>query len=181
VAETVAERTAARELLGRIADDILPGRDDEGDLLDRDTQLEFFRWREQHVKSSAARRLKDGIDNGADPFEVLNEVQDHVVLVGKVYAARVILEAFAGAVERCEDHELQAVLARLCDLYALHEIERDRGWFQEHGRLSSTRSKAVIKAVNTACDELAEHASLLVEAYGVPEAALGDAQAIQGA
>jgi acyl-CoA oxidase len=181
VAGTVAERTAARELLGRIADDLLPGRDDEGDLLDRDTQLEFFRWREQHVKSSAARRLKDGIDNGGDPFEVLNDVQDHVVLVGKVYAARVIMEAFAGAVERCDDHELQAVLARLCDLYALHEIERDRGWFQEHGKLSSTRSKAVIKAVNTACDELAEHASLLVEGYGVPEAALGDARAIQGA
>lgn len=80
VAGVVAERTAARELLGRIADDLLPGRDDEGDLLERDTQLELF---------------------------------------------------------RC--------------------------------------------AVNTACAELAEHSGPLVEALGVPEAALGDARAIEGA
>ena len=180
VAGTVAERTAVRELLGRIGDDLLPGRDDEGDLLERDTQLEFFRWREQHVKSAAARRLKGGMDAGADPFEVLNDCQDHVVLVGRVYAERVVMEAFADAVERCPDPALQAVLARLCDLYALSRVEADRGWFQEHGKLSSTRSKAVLKGVNTACDELAEHAGLLVEAYGVPDAALGDARAIQG-
>ena len=180
VAGTVAERTAVRELLGRIGDDLLPGRDDEGDLLERDTQLEFFRWREQHVKSAAARRLKGGMDAGMDPFEVLNDCQDHVVLVGRVYAERVVMEAFADAVERCPDPALQSVLARLCDLYALSRVEADRGWFQEHGKLSSTRSKAVLKGVNTACDELAEHADLLVEAYGVPEAALGDARAIQG-
>ena len=34
--------------------------------------------------------------------------------------------------------------------------------------------------MNTACDELAEHAALLVDAYGVPDAALGDAREIQG-
>ncbi len=180
VAGTVAERTAVRELLGRIGDELLPGRDDEGDLLERETQLEFFRWREQHVKSAAARRLKGGMDAGADPFEVLNDCQDHVVLVGRVYAERVVMEAFADAVERCPDPALQAVLGRLCDLYALSRVEADRGWFQEHGKLSSTRSKAVLKGVNTACDELAEHAALLVEAYGVPDAALGDAREIQG-
>jgi acyl-CoA oxidase len=180
VAGVVAERSAARELLGRLADDLLPGRDDEGDLLERDTQLELFRWREEHVIAGAARRLKGGIDDGADPFEVLMSAQDHVVLVAKVFADRVVLEAFAAAVERCPDHDLQAVLARLCDLYALSEIERDRGWFQEHGKLSSTRSKAVIKAVSTACADLAQHAGALVEAFGVPEASLGDARAIQG-
>jgi acyl-CoA oxidase len=181
VAGVVAERTAVRELLGRLADDLLPGRDDEGDLAERETQLELFRWREQHVMAGAARRLKGGMDDGADPFQVLIDCQDHVVLVAKVYAARVVLEAFAEAIERCPDKELQGVLSQLCDLYALAEIERDRGWFQEHGKLSSTRSKAVIKAVNTACEELAQHAGALVEAFGVPDAALGDARAIEGA
>ncbi len=37
--ETVAERSALRELLGRLGDDLLPGRDDEGDLLERESQL----------------------------------------------------------------------------------------------------------------------------------------------
>jgi acyl-CoA oxidase len=52
-------------------------------------------------------------------------------------------------------------------------FERERGWFQEHGRFSSTRSKAVIKAVNAACAELAPNARLLVDAFGVPETSLG--------
>ena len=181
VAGVVAERTAARELLGRIADDLLPGRDDGGDLLERDTQLELFRWREDHIKAGAARRLRGAIEDGGDPFQALIDCQDHVVLVAKAFAARVVMEAFADAVERCAEEEGKPVLARLCDLYALAEIERDRGWFQEHGRLSSTRSKAVIKAVNTACAELADHSGPLVEALGVPEAALGDARAIEGA
>ena len=50
-----------------------------------------------------------------------------------------------------------------------------RAWFQEHGRLSSTRSKAVIKAVNALCATLRPQASALVAAFGVPETALGDA------
>jgi acyl-CoA oxidase len=181
VAGVVAERTAARELLGRLADDLLPGRDDEGDLLERETQLELFRWREEHVLAGAARRLRGGIEDGGDPFQVLVDTQDHVVLVAKAFASRVVLESFAEAVERCPEEGARSVLDRLCDLYALAEIERDRGWFQEHGRLSSTRSKSVIKAVNTACGELAEHAGALVEAFGVPDASLGDAVAIEGA
>ncbi len=172
VAGTVAERTAVRELLGRIADDVIPGRDEEEDLLERETQLELFRWREKHVKAAAARRLKGGMDAGHDPFAVLNDCQDHVVLVGRVYAERVVMEAFADAVERCPDQALQALLARVCDLYALSRIEADRGWFQEHGRLSSPRSKAVIQAVNSACDQLAGDAGVLVDAYRVPEAVL---------
>jgi acyl-CoA oxidase len=175
VVSTIAERGAIREILGRLADDLVPGRESEDDLLARDTQLELYRWREQHVLSGAARRLKGGIDAGRDPFDVLVDTQDHVIGVARTYVERVVLESFAEAVERCPDPRLKTLLGRLCDLYALAGIERDRGWFQEHGRLSSTRSKAVIKAVNQLCGELAEDAVLLVDAFGVPETALGDA------
>ena len=89
------------------------------------------------------------MDAGHDPFAVLNDCQDHVVLVGRVYAERLIMEAFADAVGALPRPGARALLARLCDLYALSRIEADRGWFQEHGRLSSPRSKAVIQAVNS--------------------------------
>jgi acyl-CoA oxidase len=178
VFETVAERSAIREVLSRLADDLLPGRDDEGDLASRATQLELFRWRADHILSGAARRLKGGIDGGREPFQVLLDCQDHVIAAARAYVDRVVLEAFAAAVERCEHPGSRALLDRLCDLYALSTIEADRGWFQEHGRLSSTRSKAVIKAVNTLCAELRPHAADLVEAFGVPENALGDAEGV---
>ena len=174
VAGQVAERSALRELLERLGDQ-LPGRDDERDLLARDTQLELFRWRHDHVLAGVARRLKRGIESGGDPFEVLVDCQDHVVTTARSWVDVVALEAFAAAVEGCEDPETRELLDRLCSLYALSVMERERGWYQEHGRLSSPRSKAVIKTVNTLCAELRPHAGALVDAFGVPARALGDA------
>jgi acyl-CoA oxidase len=171
---TMAERTAIREAIGRLADDLRPGRDEAGELLDRDTQCGLVRWRQAHILQGAARRLKGGIDSGADPFSVLVDCQDHVVDAARAWVDLVVLESFDAAVRRAPEGELRTVLDKLCSLYALSRIEAERGWYQEHGRLSSTRSKAVIKAVNTLCGELRDHAELLVDAFGVPEASLGD-------
>lgn len=76
------------------------------------------------------------------------------------------------AIDRCKDRKIGRVLNQLCDLYAPSNIERDRGWFQEHGRVSSTRSKAITRRVNGLCAELRVHAGLLVDAFGIPDAVL---------
>src|SRR3954454_10469269 len=177
----VAERTATRGLLARLADGLIPGRDDGADLLDRGTQLELFRWRQKHIVAGAARRLTAGIDAGRDPFTVLVDCQDHVVATARAWVDLVVLEAFADAVERCDDPALNAVLDRLCTLHALHRIEAERGWYQEHGRLSPTRSKAVIKHVNALCAQVRDDAELLIDAFAVPEPALADAEAVADA
>jgi acyl-CoA oxidase len=169
--ETVIERTGAREVAGRLRDELV-SRDEEGDLLDREYQLEMFRWRDDHVINSVARRMKRGIDSDMDPFRVFLECQDHLMAAAAAHVDRLILEAFVAAIERCDDADCGVSLTRLCDLYALWNMERDRGWFQEHGRLSSTRSKALIRAVNRLCAEIREEAGTLVAAFGIPEAAL---------
>ena len=65
--ETVVERTAMRPMLERLRDAV-PGRDREADpdagLLDPDWHLSMLRWREDHMTSGAARRLKAGMDRG---------------------------------------------------------------------------------------------------------------------
>jgi acyl-CoA oxidase len=167
--ETVVEKTAAREIIQRLTDDLVPGRERDEDLLDRDYHLGLFRWREEHILSGAARRLRRGIEGGTDPFVVFNEAQDHVLATARAHTEREILEAFTAAIERCDDEQLRPVLERLCDLHALSEIERDRAWFQEHGRISSTRAKAVTRAVNELCAELRPHAGELVDAFGIPD------------
>jgi acyl-CoA oxidase len=179
--EIVAERTAVRGLLARLADGLLPGRDDGADLLSRDAQLELMRWRHEHLLAGAARRLKGGIDSGRDPFAVLVDCQDHVVAVARSWVDLVVLEEFARAVERCDDAALRKVLDRLCSLHALHRIEAERGWFQEHGRLTPQRSKAVIKHVNALCARVRDEAELLVDGFGVPQPALADANAVAAA
>jgi acyl-CoA oxidase len=168
VVETVVERTAARQLIQSLIDAV-PGREDAADLFDRGYHLELFEWREKHVIDGVARRMKRGIENGGDPFEVFNEAQDHVLLAARVHIDRVVLEHFVAAIARCDDPDVAAVLDTLCDVYALHNIEADRGWFLEHGRLSPARSKAVIAAVNELCARLRPLADLLVDGFGVPD------------
>jgi acyl-CoA oxidase len=181
VFETVAERSAMRELIGRLADDLIPGRDEEEDLLARDAQLALFRWRQEHILSGVARRLRAAIKAGNDPFAVLVDVQDHVIEAAKAWVDVVVLEAFAAAVERLPEGDERALLDRVCSLHALSRIEAERAFYQEHGRLSSTRSKAVIKAVNTLCADLKDDAGTLVEAFAVPRECLGDAIEMPGA
>jgi acyl-CoA oxidase len=106
--------------------------------------------------------------DGADPFDVFNDCQDHVLVAARAHVHREILEAFCAAIERATD-DLRAALERLCDLYALSELERDRAWFQEHGRISSTRAKMVTRAVNGLCAGLRPHAEDLVDAFGIPD------------
>jgi acyl-CoA oxidase len=178
--ETVVERSAARELIQRLTDDLVPSREREEDLTDREYHLGLFRWREEHVLSGAARRLKRGIDSGADQFNVFNDCQDHVLATARVHVHRELLEAFCEAIERCQDDRLREALDRLCDLYALWEIERDRAWFQEHGRISSTRAKALIRAMNELCAEIRPHAFDLVDAFGIPDAVLAAPIGIPG-
>ncbi len=170
--ETVAERSAMRELVQRLADDLVPGREGEQDLGERDYQLGMLRWREEHLISTAARRLRNGIEAGLDPFVVFNAAQDHVLDCARAHVDRLVLESFVGGVDRCEDPDHKKLLDRLCDLYAISSIERNRAWYQEHGRISSTRSKAVIRAVNDLCGEIRPFAFDLVDAFGIPDAVL---------
>ncbi|WP_100500753.1 acyl-CoA dehydrogenase family protein [Geodermatophilus chilensis] len=169
VRETVLERTAARGLIARLVDAV-PGRDDEVPLLDRGWQLKMLEDREKHVLEGAIRRLRRGAETpGARPFDVFNDVQDHVLKTAQAHVDRVVLEAFVAGIERTTDAGARALLERVCDLYALTTIEADRAWFLEHGRLTPNRSKALTATVNTLLSDLRPHMVTLVDAFAIPE------------
>src|SRR5919108_2042246 len=104
-----------------------------------------------------------------DAFGAFNAVQDHLLLAARAYVDRVVLEQFTAAVERCDDAELKSLLNKVCDLHVMATLERERGWFMEHGQLSAARAKAVLTNVNRLCRELRPHARLLVDAFAIPE------------
>ena len=169
--ETVVERLFARKIAQVIAD-VVPGRDETGDLLDRDNQLELFRWREGHITAGIAQRFRRGLEEGYDPFEVFRAVQNHAANAAQAHTERIVLEAFASAVETSPEGPTRDALSRLCDLYALHQIELDRGYLQEHGRLTGPRCKAITREVNRLCDEVRGDAEALVDAFGIPDEVL---------
>jgi len=169
--ETVIERTSAHKLLERIKD-VLPGGSDDWDqeagLLDPNYQLAMLRFREEHMLSGVARRLKRGIDDGMNPGEVFSRVQDHVIGAARAHVERLVLEAFVDKVSSLPDGDLRAALTLLCNLHALATIEQDRAWFMEHGRLTVQRSKTISREVNDLCLAVRPLAVDLVDAFAVP-------------
>jgi acyl-CoA oxidase len=168
--ETVIERTAVHKLLERIKD-VLPGGDQwdqDANLLDPNYQQAMLRFREEHTLAGVARRLKRGIDSGMNPGEVFSRCQDHVIASARAHVERLVLDANVSKVTTMEDGDDKLALTLLCDLHALATIEADRGWFMEHGRLSSQRSKLISREVNRLCRRVRPLAIDLVDAFGVP-------------
>ncbi|SEP22290.1 acyl-CoA dehydrogenase [Trujillonella endophytica] len=168
VRETVLERTAARGLIARLIDAV-PGRDEEVPLRDRGWQLKMFEFREKHTLEGAIRRLRRNAEvEGMEPFDMFNDVQDHVLRTAQTHIDRIVLEAFVAGVDRATDPDAQALLDAVCDLYALSTIEADKGWFLEHGQLTPARSKAVTATVNQLLKELRPHLVTLVDGFAIP-------------
>ncbi|GAB3352331.1 acyl-CoA dehydrogenase family protein [Modestobacter lapidis] len=167
VRETVLERTAARGLIQRLVDAV-PGREDDVALTDRGWQLAAFEDREKHILDGAIKRLRrNATRKDITPFDVFNDVQDHVLRAAQAHIDRVVLEAFVAGIERAADPAARALLERVCDLFALSTIEADKGWFLQHGRLTPARAKALTGAVNELLGELRPHMRTLVDAFAI--------------
>ncbi|RIV40055.1 acyl-CoA dehydrogenase family protein [Micromonospora radicis] len=170
VREMVLERTAARSLIQRLISAV-PGRDEEVAVTDRGWQLKVFEDRERHLLEGAIRRLRGGANTKKDhPFDIFNDVQDHLLAVAAAHVDRVTLEAFVAGIESTPDPAVQELLSRVCDLYALSVVESNKGWLLEHGRLTPARSKAITSVVNSLLKELRPQLRTLVDGFAVPAA-----------
>lgn len=170
--DTVLERTAAHKLLERVKD-LLPGGDatwdQEAGLLDPNYQLTMLRFREEHMLGGVARRLKRGVDSGMNAGEVFSRCQDHVIAAANAHVERLVLEDFVARFQAMPDGDNKVAVGLLCDIFGLSCIEDDRGWFMEHGRLSSQRSKAISRELNALFRKVRPIAVDLVDAFGVPD------------
>jgi acyl-CoA oxidase len=169
VRETVLERTAARALIARLIDAVPSRNDDEIPMLTRGWQLKMMEFREKHALEGAIRRLrKNSTTAGMAPFDMFNDVQDHVLKTAQTHIDRVVLEAFVAGVDRTTDPDAKRLLDTLCDLYALSTIEADKAWFLEHGQLTPSRAKLLTATVNQLLRELRPHMTTLVDAFAIP-------------
>ena len=143
-------------------------------------QLDLVPFREKHVLEGVTRRMRKGMSDGQEAFDIFNDVQDHVLLAARAHIEREVVELFVQAIDRCQDDDAKALLEDLCRLHTLALIERERGWFLEHGRLTPARSKAVTTAIVELCHKLRPHARLFVDAFGIPDSVLAAPIALQG-
>ena len=166
IARHIAARAATRvtEL-----NPIITRRTDTEHLLDPDFHAAAFRYREERLTASLARRLKQRIDDGMDSFDALNECQDHAVALGRAFAERFILERLHAGVADCPDPASARVLERLSALFGLARLESAAGWYLETGYIDAPKSRAIRSAINDLCRELRPVAPAVAAAFGIPD------------
>jgi acyl-CoA oxidase len=142
---------------------------DEKHLLDFDFHLNAFKYRERAIVASAGQRIKKHVDDGMDSFDAVNVAQHHLVNVGQSYIERKVLERFQLAVETTQNEACKKSLQQLCQLYALHTIEQNKGWYLEQGYMEGMKTKAIRKMVNQLCWEIRQDAVALTDAFGIPD------------
>ncbi len=138
-------------------------------LLDHNFHLKAFRYREMSILKSAATRFKHHLDEGMDSFDAFNQTQYHMLMVGFAYIERVILEQFVEEIQQIEDKDCRMVLTKVYQLFALSQVEQNKGWYLESGYMDGVKTKAIRREVNQLCWELRKEATGLVEAFGIPE------------
>ncbi len=152
---------------------------DSEHLRDPEFHLAAFRYREDHLLVTAAKRLKKRIDRGQDSYQAFLECQLHLVNLAKAYVERVVLEQFHARITENDDPGLESVLNRLCALYALSRVEADKGWFLEHNYIEGNKAKAIRKEVSSLCLELRNDSLHLVNAFDIPDACVGAPIAVE--
>lgn len=145
---------------------------DEEHLLDPAFQLDAFKYRERDILTSAAKRLKLHISEGLDSFDAFNVAQHHLVQVGFAYIERMVLEKFMEQVSQTTDAGCKAILKKLCNLFALSQIDKNKGWYLEQGYMEGVKTKAIRKLMNQLCWDIRQEAVPLVDAFAIPDSCL---------
>ena len=146
---------------------------DEDHLLDHDFHHNAFKYREQDILTSVAKRLKRLLDDGMDSFDAFNVCQHHLIEAAEAYVERIVLEQFYLAISNEMNTACHHVLLQLYNLYALYTIEAHKEWYLESEYMAPVKTKAIRKLVNQLCWDLRKEAVPLVDAFGIPDKYLG--------
>jgi acyl-CoA oxidase len=142
-------------------------------LRDTDFQIMMFRFRESAALFSAAQEFhRLTSKKWFDPYAAFAQMQRELLDLAHAHVERVILERFDRMIATVQVQSLKPVLKRLCDLFALSQIEFNKGWYLEHGALTGLKSRAVTREVDTLCREIRQEAVHLVDSFGIPDSCL---------
>ncbi len=173
----IADRTSTRvhEL-----NPVIVRKTDPEHLRDPEFHVAAFRYREERLLGSVARRIKRMLDEGLDSFDALNACQNHMVTLAQAHTERLLLEALQRGAAKAHSPGLSDTLNTLCQLFALSRIEEDRGWFLESGYIEPAKSKAIRHEVSDLCSAVREFAVPLVDAFGIPDDVLKAPDGLKG-
>lgn len=139
-----------------------------------DWHMWMFEERERHLLETLASRLRPARKLSSEQAgHLVNRTQDHMVALAHAHVERFMYAAFMKGIAECHDESTRKMLRSVAALFALSTLYEDRGWFIEHGRMSTARARQMRVEVERLLGLLRPHALALVEGLGCHVAGLG--------
>ena len=168
-------RAVIRILVGKIGDSIteinptFTRKTDASHLLDKDFQYQSFKYRERKMLVSVGERMQRLLKRRVNAYDAFLRTQTHMIATAEAYIERVILKSFIVVLDGMEDGEAKTLLTKVKDLYALSTIQENKGWYLECDYMHGSKTKAIRRVVSNLCKELRAEASILVDAFDIPD------------
>jgi len=134
---------------------------------------EAFEYREQKLLISVTQRMRDYLKKGIGAHAAYLKCQNHMIELAKAYVDRLALKSMYYRIKKLDESPEKEILIKLYQLYGLHTIEENKGWFLENDFMEGNKSKAIRRIVTKLCQELRFEADGLVDAFLIPEEMLG--------
>jgi acyl-CoA oxidase len=142
-------------------------------LRDTDFQVAMFRFRESAALFSAGQEFHRLLSKSQlDQYAAFAHMHRELLDLAHAHIERMILEQFARIINTVQSQPLKLVLKRVCDLFALSQIEFNKGWYLEHGVLTGLKSQAVTGQVDKLCSEIRHEVVQLVDSFDIPDSCL---------
>jgi acyl-CoA oxidase len=142
-------------------------------LRDTNFHLAMMRFRESaNLFACAGEFRKLTTVNKLDSYTAFTQMQRPLFDLANAHIDRVALEQFTQKIRTIESGAILGPLKKLCQLFALVQIESNRAWYLENGALTGLKSKAISRTVDHLCAEIRPMAVHLVDAFGIPDACL---------
>ena len=152
---------------------------DSSHLLSEEFHKHAFRYRYKKNLLGLSSRMQKFIKRRTDPFQAFLRTQEHLIELGHAYIEHYTLRAFYKKIEEQSNPEIKEILSKLCQLYALSEIDMNKGWYLENDYIEGGKTKGIRRVISKLCQELRPDALGLVDAFGIPDALLKAPIALQ--
>lgn len=138
-------------------------------LLSIDFMQSAMTFRSQKLLFSLSDRMRSFIGKKLAPPEIFLRTQTHMVSLAKAWVEAFIFEEFVKKLNSLPESKEKEALRIMLQIFSLHAIYEDKGWFLENDFISGDKSKAIRKVLNKLMRQVRPQAHLYVEAFGIPE------------
>jgi len=145
-------------------------------MRDLDILLEMFSFRQQNLLFRTWQLLFEKVGNGESQMQAWNGCANEIAATAISHIEYCLLVQFtqilkteqAGPIKISSPLILK-ILTTLCELFALHKIEKDFGFFSSYFNLSKEYLFQLSSSIQSICFELRPHAFSLVESFKIPD------------